>query len=163
MNWIAVSSQPNIAFVIGQLVQYLKNPGQVHWEVAKQVMRYLKSTKEKKLVYGASGKSGLKSFTDADGASQDHRQAISGFAVLIDGGAVSWSSKKQELVTLSMMEAEYVAVTHAAKELMWFRRLLSEIFQPLKVPIKLYSDNQSAIALAHSDGQFHACTKHIDI
>ena len=118
LNWIAVGSRPDIAFVVGQLVQYLKNPGRVHWEAAKQVMRYLKSTKEKKLVYGASKKSGLTSFTDADGASQDHRQAISGFAVLIDGGAVSWSSKKQELVTLLMMEAEYVAVTHAVGELM---------------------------------------------
>ena len=163
LNWIAVGSRPDIAFVVGQLAQYLENPGRVHWEAAKRVMRYLKSTKETKLVYGASGKSGLRSFTDADGASQDHRRAISGFVVLIDGGAVSWSSKKQELVTLSTMEAEYVAATHAAKELVWFRRLLGEIFRPLNVPINLFSDNQSAIALAHSDGQFHARSKHIDI
>src|ERR1700678_899459 len=58
--------------------------------------------------------------------------------------------KKQELVTLSTMEAEYVAATHAAKELVWFRRLLGEIFRPLNVPINLFSDSQSAIALAHS-------------
>jgi len=163
LNWIAVGSRPDIAFVVGQLAQFLENPGRVHWEAAKRVVRYLKGTKEKKLVYGASGKSGLMSFTDADGASQDHRRAISGFVVLIDGGAVSWSSKKQELVTLSTMEAEYVAATHAAKELVWFRRLLGEIFRPLNVPINLFSDNQSAIALAHSNGQFHARTKHIDI
>ena len=163
LNWIAVGSWSDIVFVIGQLVQYLENPGRVHWEAAKQVMRYLKSTKEKKLVYGASERSGLMSFTDADGASQDDRWVISGFTVLIDGGAVSWSSKKQELVTLLTMEAEYMAATHAVKELMWFRCLLGKIFRPLKVPIKLYSDNQSAIALAHSDGQFHACTKHINI
>ena len=128
MNWIAVSSQPNIAFVVGQLAQYLENSSQIHWEAAKRVMRYLKSAKEKKLVYRANERSGLVSFTNADGASQDHRQVISGFTVLIDGGVVSWSSKKQELVTLSMMEAEYMAATHAAKELMWFQRLLSEIF-----------------------------------
>ena len=126
-------------------------------------MRYLKSTKEKKLVYRVSERSGIMSFTDADGASQDHRQAISGFTVLIDGGAVSWSSKKQELVTLLTMEAEYVAATHAVKELMWFQYLLGKIFQLLKVPINLYSDNQSAIALAHLDGKFHAHTKHINI
>jgi len=57
---------------------------------------------------------------EADGAShwQDHRRAISGYAFMVDsdGGAVSWSSKKQELVTLSTTEAEYVAQTHAAKE-----------------------------------------------
>src|ERR1700678_373319 len=117
LNWLAVGSRPDIAFVVGQLAQFLENPGRVHWEAAKRVVRYLKGTKEKKLVYGASGKSGLMSFTDADGASQDHRRAISGFVVLIDGGAVSWSSKKQEFVTLSTMDAEYVAANHAAKEL----------------------------------------------
>jgi hypothetical protein len=82
---------------------------------------------------------------------------------LIDGGAISWSSKRQELVTLSTTEAEYVATTHAAKEIIWFRRLLDKIFRPLKYLIILYSDNQASIALAHSEGKFHTCTKHIDI
>src|ERR1700678_3381665 len=98
-----------------------------------------------------------------DGASQDHRRAISGFAVLIDGGAVSWSSKKQELITLSTMEAEYVGATHAAKEITWFRHLIGEIYRPLAYPIVFYLDNQSAIMLATSEGQFPAHTKHIDI
>jgi hypothetical protein len=116
-----------------------------------------------KLVYGGSEVRGLEGFTDADGAMQEHRWAISGYVILIDGGAVSWCSKKQELVTLSTTEAEYVAATHAAKELIWFRRLIGEIFRPLEHPITLHSDNQSAIALAHSQGHFHARTKHIDI
>ena len=93
---------------------------------------------------------------DADGAMQEHRRAISGYVILIDGGAVSWCLKKQELITLSTAEAEYVTDTPAAKELIWFRRLLGKIFQPLKHPITLYSDSQSAITLAHSQGQFHA-------
>lgn len=49
--------------------------------------------------------------------SQEHRRAISGYVFMVDGGAVSWTSKKQELVTLST--AEYVAATQAAKEAMW--------------------------------------------
>lgn len=65
------------------------------------------------------GKLGLKGFMDADRASQEHFHAISGYAFLIDGGAVSWSFKKQELITLSMAEAKYVATMHAAKEAIW--------------------------------------------
>ena len=61
------------------------------------------------------------------------------------------------------MEAEYVGATHAAKELIWFRCLIGEIFRPLNNPTVLHLDNQSAIALANSEGQFHARTKHIDI
>jgi hypothetical protein len=102
-------------------------------------------------------------FTNADGASQEHRRVISGSMILIDGGAVSWSSKKQELVTLSTTEAKFVATTHAAKEIIWLRRLLGEIFRPLEYLIMLYSDNQSSITLAHTQGQFHAHTKHINI
>ena len=163
LNWLAVGSRPDIAFVVGQLAQYMENPGRVHWEAVKIVMRYLKATKDLRLTYGRGESRGLEAYVDADGASQEHRRAISGYVVLIDGGAVSWMSKKQELVTLSTMEAEYVAATHAAKELLWLRRLLGEIFRSLNHPILLHCDNQSAIALTRSDGQFHARTKHIDI
>ena len=64
------------------------------------------------LVYGGE-KRGLEGYVDVDGVSQEHRHAISGFIFLVDGGAISWSSKKQELVTLSITEAKYVAATHA--------------------------------------------------
>jgi hypothetical protein len=126
-------------------------------------VRYLKSTKDLKLTYGGGDKHGFEGYSDADRATQDHRCAISGFAVLVDGGAVSWLSKKQELVTLSTMEAKYVGTTHAAKELIWFRHLIEEIFCPLSYPIVLHLDNQSAITLANSEKQFHTRTKHIDI
>ena len=118
---------------------------------------------ELKLTYSGGKQHGIEAYADADGATLDHRRAISGFVVLVDGGAVSWSSKKQELVTLSTMEAEYVGATHAAKELVWFRHLIKEIFRPLIFPTILCLDNQSAIILANSESQFHACTKHIDI
>ena len=163
LNWLAVGSQPDIAFAVGQLAQFLENPGQVHWDAAKRVVRYLKTTKELRLTYRGGDKHGFEGYSDADGATQDHRHVVSGFAVLVDGGAISWSSKKQELVTLSMMEAEYVSTTHAAKELIWFRCLIEEIFRPLSHPIVLHLDNQLAITLANSEGQFHTCTKHINI
>src|SRR6202522_198185 len=81
---------------------------------------------------------------------------------MIDGGAVSWSSKKQELVTLSTTEAEYVATTHAVKEALWLRRLITKLFGSIDAPTTLFSDSKSAIAHAH-DGHYHAWTKHIDI
>lgn len=118
-------------------------------------------TKNLCLVYGGVQK-GLEGYVDADGASQEHRHAITGYVFLVDGGAVSWSSKKQELVTLSTTEAEYVAATHAAKEAIWLHRLIGEIIGPLDEPTTLRSDSQSAIALTR-DGQYHARTKHIDI
>jgi hypothetical protein len=89
-------------------------------------VRYLKATKDLKLTYRGGDKCGFEGYSDADGATQDHRCAISGFVILLDGGAISWSSKKQELVTLSTMEAEYVSATNATKELIWFQHLIDE-------------------------------------
>ena len=161
LMWANVGTHPDIAFAVSSLAQFNENPGIAHWEGVKRVFRYLKGTREYELVYGKE-KAGLVGYTDADGSSQEHRRAISGFAFLIDGGVVSWMSRKPELVVFSTTEAEYVAATHAAKEGIWLRRLISEVFRPLTEPTTLHCDNQSAIALT-KDGHFHARTKHIDI
>ena len=161
LMYVSMGTCLDITFVMSTVAQFLENPGWEHWEAVKRIFRYLKGTKDLKLVYGGEVKD-LVGFVDADGASQDHRRAISGYVFMVDGGAVSWSSKKQELVTLSTTEAEYVAATHAAKEAVWLRRLIAEIFPTADAPTVLFGDNKSAIALAHG-GQYHARTKHIDI
>ncbi|KIM65440.1 hypothetical protein SCLCIDRAFT_112814 [Scleroderma citrinum Foug A] len=115
---LTVGTQPDIAFAISTVAQFSNEPGMVHWEAVKRIYRYLAGTKGLALTFGA-GKKGLEGYMDVDGASQEHRHAISGYAYILDGGAVSWMSKKQELVTLitlSTAEAEYVAATHAVKE-----------------------------------------------
>src|SRR5882762_6148850 len=85
-----------------------------------------------------------------------------GMFFMVDGSAVSWSSKKQELVTLSTAEAEYVAATHTAKEAIWLCQLLSDIYPSAPTCIPLLCDNQAAIKLATNDN-YHARTKHIDV
>jgi hypothetical protein len=105
---------------------------------------------------------GLEGFSDADWASQDHRHSISGYGLLINGGAISWSSNKQPIIALLSTEAEYIAIMHVLKELIWTRLSLAEIARPLKAPTVIYCDNQSAIDLTKTL-QFHARTKHISI
>ena len=104
----------------------------------------------------------LQGYTDVDGSMSEDQKAVSGYVFLIDGSAVSWASKKQEIISLSMTESEYVATTHATKEALGLRSFIGEVLVPLNEPITLFSDNQSAIALA-KDHQYHTCTKHIDI
>ena len=161
LMYASVGTRPDISFAVSTLSQFLDNPGQVHWEAVKRVFRYLLGTKNWGLTYGG-GKIGLEGYSDADGASQEHRRAISGYAFIMNGGCISWSSRKQELVTLSTAEAEYVATTHAAKEAIWLRNFIGEVFTPFTNPTTLYCDNQSAVAIA-TNGNFHARTKHIDI
>ena len=161
LMYVSVATRPDITFAVSTLSQFLENPGEAHWDAVKRVYRYLSGTRDTTLTFGGE-RIGLQGYTDADGASQDHRRAISGYAFTIDGGAVSWSSRKQELVTLSTAEAEYVAATHAAKECLWLRRLIGDLHLYLATPTTLFCDNQAAIRLAHVD-DYHARTKHIDI
>ena len=92
----------------------------------------------------------------------EDRRAISGYAFMVNGGAVSWSAKRQELISLSMTESEYVAITHAAKEALWLCTLISQLVGVILPLTTLFSDNQSAIALT-KEHQYHAHMKHIDI
>src|SRR6202522_333476 len=72
LNWVAVGTRPDIAFVVGQLAQFMESPGKVHWEAVNRVLRYSKGTKDLRLTYGKRGTRGMKALVDADGAMQEH-------------------------------------------------------------------------------------------
>jgi hypothetical protein len=160
--WPVVVSRPDAAYAVGILSQFIQNPGPAHWEGVKRVISYLGSTKDLWLTFGGQGKANVEGFCDADWGSQKHRHSISGFSFHYGVGAVSWSSKKQGVVSLSSTEAEYVAQTHAAKEAIWLRSFVSEITGKAAEPLTISCDNQGAIALS-KDNKFHARTKHIDL
>ncbi len=129
------------------------------------MLQYLKGTCTLEVTYSRSNEThGLNIYTDADGMSLEHCKAISGYAFILNGAAISWSSKQQEITVLSTTEAEYIALTYTAKEAMWYQFFLAELFGPIFILFIIYSDNQSTVSLVHAKlGQFHACTKHIDI
>jgi len=118
LMYAATATQPDITFVVLALTQFSHRPSKPHWEATKHVIRYLKGTKDLELTYGTSNDRIIR-YTDTDHASQYHQHLILGYTFLIDGGVVSWSSKKQPLVALSTTEAEYIAAAHAVKEALW--------------------------------------------
>ena len=124
-------------------------------------MRYLKGTKNYKLTLGITCDS-LLGHADADWESQDHRNSISAYIFQIDGGSISRSCQKQNIVALSSTEDEFIALTHATKEALWLQHFITEVIQPIKSPIQLYSDNKYAITIAYGNQQ-HARTKHFNI
>ena len=162
LMYAAVATQPDISFVVSTLSQFLENLGESHWEAVKCVFRYLAGMQGHALTYGGE-RHELTGYTDADGSSQDHWRAISGYAFTIDRGTISWSSRKQELIVLSTAKAEYIAAMHAAKEGIWLQKLISELYADVVItPLVLYCDNQAALMLATTNN-YHAWTKHIDI
>lgn len=106
--YIAVTTWPDITYAVHHLAQYMSNPGCPHWEALKRLVRYLIGTQEFWLTYSGDA-SGLVGYTDADwGSSDDTRHSVCGYVYTFDGGAVSWSAKKQNVVALSSMEAKYI-------------------------------------------------------
>ena len=81
---------------------------------------------------------------------------------MMSSGAVSWSSRKQQVVTLSTTEAEFIAAATSACQAIWMRRILEELhFQQLE-PTIIYCDISSAIKLSKNP-VLHGRSKHIDV
>ena len=102
-------------------------------------------------------------YSDADWAgNKDDRKSTSGYLFRIAGGPVSWQIKKPDTVALSTVEAEYLALSSAAQETMWLRRLNSDLGNVREGPTIINEDKQSAISMSRNP-QFHGRAKHIDI
>jgi hypothetical protein len=161
LMYAATSTRPDIAFPVAILSQFMRNPRRTHWEAVKDVIHYLKGTAELKLTLGGTS-AGLQAYVNADWASQPHRHSMSGYTILMCGSPVAWSARKQSIIALSTAEAEYIALTAVAREVLYLQALITELYKRIISPIPIYCDNQGAIALA-SNGKFHARTKHIDL
>ena len=156
---------PDLAYTVGALGRHAAAPRENHQCTLEWVFKYLQATKDWSLVYqyGNTGGQILTGFVDADWANErsDHSLTL-GYMYKLTGGAISWTLKKQSLITLSSTEAEYIASAHAVKEAIWLRCLLTEIGFPDYDPTTILMDNQSAMTIA-KNSQFHNRTKHIDV
>ena len=104
----------------------------------------------------------LSGFSDSDWVGNpDDTRSTSGYAFHIGSRVVSWSSKKQPIVSLSSTEAEYKALCTATCEAIWLRRILEDVGEKQKVPTIIQCDNQSSIKLANNP-VYHARSKHIE-
>jgi hypothetical protein len=160
-----LGTRPDIAFTVASLGRHAATPGEEHLRALDRVFRYLRGTSDWGLVFRRGGENGLTlhGYVDADWASDiNDRKSTSGYVFTLAGGAVSWSSKKQSSVALSSTEAEYIAGAHAAKEVVWLRRLLSELGAGTNDPTIVHMDNQSAMTIARNP-EFHDRTKHIEV
>lgn len=170
--YLAVNTRPDISHAVGILSRFMSCPTKTHWKAGMHVLQYLKGTPTLGLTYKGplrTSNQGVKTvscdmFSDANHAPlKDNRKSTTGALAIMQGAAVSWLSKLQQVVATSTAEAEYIAAGTATKQGLWLRKLLAEINGKVQ-PLKLHVDNQSAIVLAteHTAGTSDR-TKHIDI
>ncbi|GJT67523.1 retrotransposon protein, putative, ty1-copia subclass, partial [Tanacetum coccineum] len=154
-----------IGWALQDVVEGLSvNPGKNHWEAVKWILKYLRGTANVGLVYETNRGNhvDVTGFVDSDYAKDpDKGRSITGYAFLVQGCVVSWKETLQHVVALSTTEAEYMALTKAAKEAIWLRGLLEELGVELNTVAVNY-DNQGAIHLSRNH-VFHERTNHFNV
>ena len=128
----------------------------------KRILRYLKGTLQVGISY-TKGDVQLKAFSDADWVGDPNdRRSITGLVIFLGNNPISWSSKKQQIMSRSSTEVEYRALSFTTAEVDWLKQLLAFLHISLPyVPI-LFCDNLFAIALSFNHVQ-HQRTKHIEV
>nr|GEV45905.1 retrovirus-related Pol polyprotein from transposon TNT 1-94 [Tanacetum cinerariifolium] len=156
------SSRPNIMFATYVCARYQANPNEHHVSVVKRIFRYLKETINLGLWYPKDSGFDLTAYSDADHA-RCHldRKSTSGSVQFLGDKLMCWSSKKQNCVSISTAESEYVAVSGCGAQVLWMHTQLTDYdFFYDKVPI--YCHLKSAITISCNPVQ-HTQTKHIDL
>lgn len=163
LQYLALVTRPDLTISVGLLSQFQSAPGEIHWTGLKRILRYLQGTKKMRLTYNRSTEPiPLIGYADADYANDEEgRKSNSGNVFMVFGNTVSWSSKRQQIVTLSSTEAELVSLCNAAKEGIWLSHLLSEIGINSN-PFTIYEDNIPCIRIAEEPRE-HQRTKHVDV
>lgn len=140
-----ICTRPDILFAVGVVSCFMEAPTSTHLKVAKRILRYLKGTIDLGLFYSSSNDFNLVGYCNSDYAGDvDDGKSTSGFVFFLGDCVISWSTKKQSIVTLSTCEAEYVAATSCTCHAIW-----------------LCVDNKSVQALAKNPVN-HDRSKHID-
>ena len=165
LMYIAVNTRPDIANSVSILCRKVEKPTQADWNEVVRVVRYLKGTADMKLKLGCDDvkfQDQLTLHVDADWAGDVHdRKSHSGYLFKFIGAPINWASRKQDCVSLSSTEAEYVALSDGCRVLLWIKRLLEDFGVKTCTPINVHEDNQSCIKLVLNDRTGRR-SKHID-
>ncbi|GAV71585.1 hypothetical protein CFOL_v3_15075, partial [Cephalotus follicularis] len=162
LNYLTVI-RPDLVFPVSVVSQFLSSPRSSHWDDVIRILRYLKGSPGRGLLYCDHGHYWVEGFSDADWAESPYdRRSTTGYCVFVGGSLVSWKSKKRSVVARSSAESEYIAMANVTCELMWIRQLLSELGFGDPSHMQLWCDNQAAIHIA-SNPVFHERTKHIEV
>ncbi|MCH81290.1 copia-type polyprotein, partial [Trifolium medium] len=160
-----LATRPDLAYSVCLVARFMDRPTEVHFTAVKRILRYLKGTLSFGVLYksNVTKKLCLKGWSDSDYAGDvEDRKSTTGYLFKLGSAAISWSSKKQPIVTLSTTEAEYVAAASCACQALWLRNVLSCLQQKQEVNTVIYCDNSSTIKLSKNPIMHGRC-KHIDV
>jgi hypothetical protein len=166
VNWAAITTRPDVSRACCKLAEFMLNPSPAHSTAANRVLGYLVRTKTLAIQYGPTteGQQPFICASDAAFADNVDRKSSDGYVFTLYGGPIDWKASKQRTVTTSSTEAELLALSNAAKEMIWWNRLFQAIRFNTQIPLSIQSDNQQTIRLLTA-ATFKLSTRlrHVDI
>ena len=140
------------------------HPRECHHTADNRVFRYLAGTRAMSLKYKRSPTSvplSIIAFSNSDYAScRDTRRSVSAYAVMLNGCAISWLSKKQQSVASSTTEAEYMALATTSRQALWYINAFTQL--GYYIPITIMADHTPGINIAQNPIH-NSRTKHLDV
>lgn len=128
LMYAMVCTRPDLAHAVSVISRFMSQPGKEHWQAVKRIFRYLRGTSDISLVYGGDTQCLVTGYFDSDYAGDvDSRRSMTGYVFTLGGSVMSWKATLQPTVTLSTIEAEYMALTEVAKEGIWLRGLVRDL------------------------------------
>ncbi|KAD4179957.1 hypothetical protein E3N88_28548 [Mikania micrantha] len=141
-------TRPGLSYSIGLLSRFMQEPKEHHLKAIRQVLRYIKGTKDFGITYKRNGSCEITGYSDSSyGVNTEEGKGTTSIVFYFGNSPITWCTQKQQTVALSSCESEFMAATAAACQALWLKRLLSEITRWKERRITLYVDNISAIAL----------------
>ena len=135
IQYIAAVTRPDIAYAAHTLGRHMAGSATKHWLAVQHAMRYLQSTIDVVLTFNGSGnKSVVDVYSDADFANGVSLKSVFGMALRMYGNCVFWRSKRQDIIAGDTTQAELIAMSSAANELMWMKRLCTDLSIIAKKP-----------------------------
>ena len=158
-------SRPELCNSVRELSKVMDKANKAHQKALYRAIRFVQQTKTRQLVLEPKRKGltwDLKGYCDSDFAGDtDTRKSVSGFVIYLCGAVIAWRSKGQRSVSLSSTEAEYMAISEVATEILYVAGILKFLGIPLEYPIIVNVDNIGAVYLAKNATPGNR-TKHIN-
>ena len=167
LMFLANNTRPDIAYAVHQCARFSHSPKASHSLAVKRIVRYLKGTSTDGIIMKPNKELTVDCYIDADFAglygTEDSQDPIcaksrTGYVLLLAGCPLMWVSKLQSEIASSTMEAEYIALSQAMRDLIPVRRLLQSICdsvlpdksQSARMHSSVFEDNNGALQLARA-------------
>ncbi|GJT24078.1 hypothetical protein Tco_0894015 [Tanacetum coccineum] len=168
-------TRSDVSFALSMVSRHQQNLGEGHWITVKNILKCLRNTKDRFLVYGGEEELRVTGYCNASWQiDKDDSRLQSGWIFLLNGGVVTWKSSKQDTVADFTCESEYIAACEASKEAIWMKNFIGVlgVVPTLQDPVKIFCDNKSAVALTkepkdhgkskHSERKYHFVRRKIE-